>query len=227
MASIRGRAGPFDRIILLSTDGSTRWRSLPPGNAGGFEFRELAPGWYILVGSLEGGAVRFREWVTAVRLNEGTVDVGLMEPPEYHELEVDAEVPVLTVCEALERHDKFYFQPAVIVGVFKSGMDETLRLDCPDELVSGDVGWPGSIGLTEVDQPPESLRDQIEKKRQEILKAAPPNAPLRPERVVGLYGRFVALAGLTATKCCSSQIQTSLPPARLFGVNETDLRVIR
>lgn len=106
-------------------------------------------------------------------------------------------------------------------------MDETLRLDCPIELVSGDVGWPSSIGLNKVDSPPENLRDQIEAKRQQILKAAPPNAPLRPERVVGLYGQFVALAGLAATKCCSSQVQTSLPPARLFGMHETDLRVIR
>ena len=39
---------------------------------------------------------------------------------------------VLTVCEALEGWDRYNLETVVIVGIFKSGMDEneTLRQDC-------------------------------------------------------------------------------------------------
>jgi hypothetical protein len=103
----------------------------------------------------------------------------------------------------------------------------SLRLDCPFQLVTGEVGWPSSIGLTRPSQAPDALREEVEKKRQEVLKSGPPGAQPRPERVVGLYGIFVAPAGLASAPCCSAAVETTLPPARLFGVAEKDLRVIR
>lgn len=233
MASIQGQFayggeyGPGARgtflIRLLHLDGTEVARTRV-GYRASFEFRDTPPGRYLIAASEP-----LAEAVKAVQVaGDQPFDAGLIivGGGELH-LNPGAP-PVLTVCEALDRRDTLAWLPQlVVVGVFKSGMDETLRLDCPNELVSSDIGWPSSIGLTNVQPPPEDLRDQIEKKRQQILKAAPPEAPLRPERVVGLYGKFVALEGLTSAKCCSSQIQTSLPPARLFGVNETDLRVIR
>jgi hypothetical protein len=105
-------------------------------------------------------------------------------------------------------------------------MDETLRLDCPTQLVAGEVGWPSSIGLTRPSMPPDALRDKIEQKRQEILKSGPPGAQPRPERVIALYGKFAIPAGLTNAPCCSAAVETVLPPARLFGAAEKDLRVI-
>jgi hypothetical protein len=131
------------------------------------------------------------------------------------------------VCEALENRESISYQRVVIVGIFKSGMDETLRLDCSAQLVTGEVGWPSSIGLTRPSMPPESLRDEVEKKRAEVLKSGPPGAQPRPERVVGLYGIFISLDGLTKAPCCSATVETVLPPARLFGLSEKDFRVIR
>lgn len=194
------------------------------GPRGVFEFRDLARGTYVFSVRVRGTA-----GVTqAVRVQaEGLTDVGsvLLRVGAFPER--SDPVRVVTVCEALDQRELFYLQRLVIVGIFKSGMDETLRLDCPTQLVSGEVGWPSSIGLTRPAQPPDELREQVEKKRQELLKSAPPEAPLRPERVIGLYGIFVSLAGLTAARCCSAAVETVYPPARLFGLDETDLRVIR
>jgi hypothetical protein len=135
-------------------------------------------------------------------------------------------IPVLSVREALETGPSSCPWRVVIVGIFKSGTDETLRLDCPFQLLTGEVGWPSSIGLTRPSNPPDVLRDKVETKRQEILKSGPPGAQPRPERVVGLYGYFRFLTGLTSAPCCSAPVETVLPPARLFGINEKDLRVI-
>jgi hypothetical protein len=74
---------------------------------------------------------------------------------------------------------------------------------------------------------PDELRGEVEKKRQQILASAPPEAPLRPERVVGLYGVFNSLTGLSVSPCCGAAVETTFPAARLFGIGETDLRVIR
>jgi hypothetical protein len=200
--------------------------------AGEFEFADVASGWYIL-SAAPGG---FRDAVRAYRVEaESSIDAGTLMLPigfitEGNFFGPDPPPPpirVLTVCEALENRDTFRYQEVVIVGIFKSGMDETLRLDCPFQLVTGEVGWPSSIGLTGASQPPDLLRDQVEKKRQEVLKSGPPGAQPRTERVVGLYGYFHSVAGLTSAPCCTAPIEAALPPARLFGVAEKDLRVIR
>jgi hypothetical protein len=206
-------------IRLLRPDGSQPM-SATAGRRGEVIFSNLAEGPYILSASLRG----FRETVKAVQV-QGATTVEFTLPPTRPTERFFT--PILTVCEALDQRDSLTSQLVVIVGVFKSGMDETLRLDCPTQLVSGEVDWPSSIGLTNVAPPSEIFRDPVEKKRQEILATALPEAPPRPERVVGFEGRFVSLAGLSSAKCCSAAAETSLPPARLFGVNERDLRVIR
>lgn len=224
MADVWGHAPAGALIRLSDYDGGGQIRTRAD-RSGAFRFANPAVGWYVLSAWLPG----FQEAVKALSpgrdlpgRNTG-VQFDLAPSPGA----AGGSIPVLTVCEALDQREALDNQPTVIVGIFKSGMDETLRLDCPTELVTGGIGWPSAIGLTKVGNVPDELRGEVEKKRQEILKSAPLEAPLRPERVVGLYGRFVSLAGLTAAKCCSAQVETSLPPARLFGVNETDLRVIR
>jgi hypothetical protein len=224
MADVRGHA-PAGATIRLSTYDGGNLMMVRADRSGAFRFANPAVGWYVLSASLPGS----REAVKALSpgrdlpgRNTG-VQFDLAPSPGA----AGGPTPVLTVCEALDQRDALDNQLAVIVGIFKSGMDETLRLDCPMQLVTGGIGWPSAIGLTKVGNVPDELRGEVEKKRQEILATAPPEAPLRPERVVGLYGRFVSLAGLSNSRCCSSAVQTNLPPARLFGVNETDLRVIR
>lgn len=220
MANVRGTAPAGASLRLVRADGSTSAIEIKPGAASTFYSADVPDGWYVLSAWMPG----FRETVQAVRLpGAGPVDVNLVPMPNV----APGPIPVLTVCEALDQRDSLTGRPAIITGVFKSGTDETLRLDCPAELLSGGIGWPSSIGLNNVSQPPDNLRPEIEEKRQEILKGAPPEAPLRPERVMGLYGRFVSLAGLSMAKCCGSSVQTNLPPARLFGLDEKDMRVIR
>ncbi len=219
MASIQGKAPVGSSVRLFRPDGSAPL-STAADRRGDFSFASLADGWYILCLSMFG----YRETVKAVRV-AGTAEIELSRGLLI--LQGQRPTAVLSVCEALDQREALIGQPAVIVGIFKSGIDETLRLDCPFELTSGEIGFPASIGLTRTAQAPDTLRDQVEKKRQEILSGAPPEAPLRPERVVGLYGRFVSLAGLSKARCCSSPVETVYPPARLFGFNDTDLRVIR
>jgi hypothetical protein len=198
---------------------------------GEFEFLDVAPGWYILSIFMSG----FRDAVQAVYIEDAPVDAGALmlpiglitEGPIVGRPPRPPPVRVLTVCEALENRDALRYQSVVIVGIFKSGMDDTLRLDCPFQLVTGEVGWPSSIGLTAPTNPPDSLRKEVEKKRAEVLKAGPPGAQPRSERVVALYGIFVAPTGLTSAPCCRASVETTFPPARLFGVAEKDLRVIR
>lgn len=210
---------------LALVDGTAASEGAVSSPSGAFEVTGVAAGWYVLAAWRPG----FHELVKAIHA-EGDVDVGAMNlgvPPRTASRPPQADIPALTVCEALDRRESLVFRPIVIVGVFKSGMDETLRLDCPEQLVSGAVGWPSAIGLTNPLPPPEALRAEIEKKRQEVLKSSPPEAPLRPERVVGLYGYFASVAGLTAAPCCKAPVETVLPPARLFSIGATDLRVIR
>jgi len=207
---------------LARTDGTSGSIDAETSRTGEFEFPNVAPGWYIL----SGAAPYFREMVKSVRV-EG--DAPTEAGPLMLLLALQAEqapVPVLTVCEALENRDSISYRRTVIVGIFKSGMDDTLRLDCPKQLVTGELGWPSSIGLTRPSMPPDSLREAVEKKRAEVLKTSPPGAQPRPERVVGLYGIFVAPSGLTSAPCCSAAVETTLPPARLFGIGANDLRAI-
>lgn len=232
MASVRGTVVGADAasLRLVLVDGSDRidTRSNP---SGGFEFPDVPPGLYILSCYAQG----FQESVSAVRLQvRDSADIGTIELRAMPVM-MDRAVPVLTVCEALKRAGRYTHAPAVIVGVFKSGMDETLRLDCPPQptigdLLAGELVFPGSIGLTGPANPPDSMRDEVELKRQEVLKSGPPGAHPRPERVVGLYGIFVApsIIALVSLGCCGPmQVETVIPPARLFGIAEKDLRVIR
>jgi hypothetical protein len=138
-----------------------------------------------------------------------------------------AATAVLTVCEALSSLDRRNLETVVLVGIFKSGMDETLRQDCPLQLVTAGVSWPNSIGLSNPAPPPDAFRDQIEKKRAQLIAGYSPEAKPRPERVVGLYGRLASPSGLTSVSCCQGSVETTIPPARLFGLAERDLRVIR
>jgi hypothetical protein len=134
-------------------------------------------------------------------------------------------IQVLTVCEALDNHDHLYLEylgSVVIVGIFKSGLDETLRQDCPNQLVTGEIGWMSAIALTHPTDPPESLRAEIEKKRANVLAGAPPGA-----RVTAFYGRLVSPSGLTSIACCTAPVEINAAPARLLGLDERDFRVLR
>jgi hypothetical protein len=180
----------------------------------------------------------FREAVRAIHPGQDLGDVVLdVWPFPIGVLTVGESTPpppptVLTVCEALEKRDRFDQMRVVIVGIFKSGLDETLRQDCPSQLVTGDIGsgqigWMSAIALTRPTDPPESLRAEIEKKRAVILKSGPPGAQPRPERVVALYGRLVSPSGLTSIPCCTAPIEIQAAPARLVGLDERDFRVLR
>ena len=219
MATIRGTASPGAKLRLFGLDG-TAVTNAAVGATGKFEFHDLAPDWYLILADTgaSNGSVKATHAT-------GDVDVGFLPLPML--VGSRAAARVVTVCEAFGNRLALSGKLVVIVGIFKSGMDETLRLDCPFQLVSGDVGWPSAIGLTNPLPPPEALRAEIEKKRQEVIKSSPPEAPLRPERVVGLYGKFVSLAGLKTESCCKAPVETVLPPARLFGLSEIDRRVIR
>jgi hypothetical protein len=218
-------------VRLAPVDGSGPSKDAESASQGQFEFLDVPPGWYILYFAANG----FRETVHAIQIVDGANEVGRIDvrifacsdSPSVCDVPCVRPVPVLSVCEALEARVGVCAGPVVIVGIFKSGMDDTLRLDCPFQLITGEVGWPSSIGLTRPSQPPDLLRDKVEKKRQEILNGGPPGAQPRPERVVGLYGNLSFPAGLTSAPCCSAAVETALPPARLFGVGEKDLRVIR
>jgi hypothetical protein len=218
-------------IQFLRADGTGSPTTTKADRLGSFALKDADLGWHIVLAWDAG----FRQSVNAVNVStEGDVelspftlqvavrggDLVCLAPCDFP---APSPTPVLTVCEALGG----VRGAAVVVGIFKSGMDETLRLDCPTQLVTGEVGWPSAIGLTKVGNVPDELRAEVEKKRQQILSSAPPEAQLRPERVVGLYGVFVSLAGLSNAKCCTAAVETTIPPARLFGISETDLRVIR
>jgi hypothetical protein len=223
------------KVRLAPVDGAKPSTDADTASQGRFEFFNVLPGWYILYFTANG----FRETVHALQVVDGANEVIPMElqPGQCSESaetvtcgsadDCARRIPVLTVCEALESGPASCHRKVVIVGIFKSGMDDTLRLDCPFQLVTGEVGWPSSIGLTRPSQPSDLLRDEIEKKRQEVLKSGPPGAQPRPERVVGLYGYLAFPAGLTNAPCCNAAAETTLPPARLFGIGEKDLRVIR
>jgi Carboxypeptidase regulatory-like domain len=221
-------------VRLIRPDGTGQSIKTQTDRTGAFEFLDVAPGWYVLSGFAPG----FTDAVKLADIEDGSTNTGVLTLPVNRNLGgaivypvskplPPSPIPVLTVCEALEKRDAISGQLAVIVGIFKSGMDETQRLDCPFQLMTGEVGWPSSIGLAGPALPPDALRNEIEKKRAEVLKSGPPGAQPRPERVVGLYGTFVAVDGLISAPCCSAAVETTIPPARLFGPSEKDLRVIR
>ena len=102
---------------------------------------ERSAGWYILSSS----APNFRDAVTAVRVPiQGNADAASLRLQPLGS--TPRPVRVLTVCDILENRDIFTLQRVVIVGIFKSGMDETLRLDCPLQLVQAkSVGQAQSV----------------------------------------------------------------------------------
>lgn len=220
MGSIRGTTAAGASVRVAPVDGSSESIGNKADAAGKFAFPKVPAGWYILSASIPGSEI-----AQAVRV-DSELDIGPLNFPNAPR-SAQSGISVLTVCEALENRDTIGYQRVVIVGIFKSGMDETLRLDCPFQLVTGEVGWPSSIGLTRPSMPPDSLGEAVEKKRAEVLKTGQPGAQPRPERVVGLYGIFVAPVGLAGALCCRAAVETTFPPARLFGVAEKDLRVIR
>src|SRR5580658_8559027 len=103
------------------------------GSAGKFEFPSVSAGWYILSASAFGSEI-----VKAVHV-DASVDIGPLDIP-VGSMSVQDSHPVLTVCEALENREELNHQRVLIVGIFKSGVDETLRLDCPFQVVSGEIG---------------------------------------------------------------------------------------
>jgi hypothetical protein len=167
-----------------------------------------------------------REAVKAVRVDAAQAGVTPVEFPRVAAPPF-ARVSVLTVCEALDGRDHYNLDTVVIVGIFKSGTDETLRQDCPRQLVTGEVAWPNAVALSNPGTPPENLRDEIEKKRAEVIASYPREAQPRYERVVGLYGLLASPSGLSSVPCCRGSVETTIAPARLFGLGERDLRVIQ
>src|SRR5579871_95241 len=246
MASVRGTV--WAKILSREVERlEVGWARLAPVDGaapfmekaisqGRYEFLEVPPRWYILSIFSDG----FGETVRAIHVVEGANEMDRIDI-RYTVCAESAESimcrceddffrahPVLSVREALEaRTISHCLQEVVIVGIFKSGIDESLRLDCPFQRVTGEVGWPSSIGLTGALQPPSLLREKVEKKRQEILNSAQPGARPHPERVMGFYGFLGMPLGLTSAPCCSAAIETTFPPARLCGVGAQDLRVIR
>ncbi len=161
----------------------------------------------------------------AIRVEIGKdLDAGQLQLPAEPDTVSKHPPQILTVCEGgFESWDRYnYLETVVIVGIFKSGMDETLRQDCGHQLRAGEVAWPNAIALSNAAAPPDKLRKEIEKKTEQVLAGYPPAAQPRSERIVGLYGRLVSLGGLTSVLCCGGSVETSLAPARLFGLSEPD-----
>ena len=199
--------------------------SVRSDSLGQFRFNEIDPGWYILSAVAAG----FRQLAKAIRVDAGKdIDAGQLHLPIEPNPLLKFETHVLTVCEALEGWDRYNMETVVIVGIFKSGMDETLRQDCTRQLKTGEVAWPNAIALSNAATPPDKLRAEIEKKRDQVLAGYPAGAQPRSERVVGLYGRLASLAGLTSVPCCGGSVETTIAPARLLDPSEReDFSVIR
>lgn len=216
------------KVQLHSVERPPFVTSVRSGPGGQFRFTEIEPGWYILYGVAPG----FREVAQAIRVEAGKdVDAGQLRLSVEPYPSLKFETHVLTVCEALEGWDRYNLETVVIVGIFRSGTNEneTLREDCARQLKSGEVAWPNAIALSQAATPPDELREEIEKKRQQVLAGYPPGAQPRPERVVGLYGRLASLEGLTSVLCCDGSVETTIPPARLLEASELsgDFSVIR
>lgn len=219
-------------IVRLAAVDHSEVFELQVDGAGNFNAPSVPPGWYIL------SALKLdvSETVRAVYIEPGrSADAGLLLPFTSPSLSGQCAgcvihkpgpVRVLSVCEALLPKNQDY-DPVVIVGIYKSGMDQTLRQDCPNQLMSGEVGWLSAIALSGSTEPPDQYRAEIEKKKAAIYASYPPEAKPRPERLVGLYGRLVKPEGLTSAPCCHAQVETTFAPARLIGIDEKDHRVIR
>jgi hypothetical protein len=206
-------------VVRLVPTGDTGGLATTAGVQGRFHFDAVAPGWYVLVAQNPTS-----EFVRAVKVEAGKdLDVGQISTVAPHGPSSTAQV--MTVCEALGAAPPT--DPVVIVGIFKSGMDPTLRQDCPNELVSGGIAWPNMIALSGSTEAPDRFVSQVEQKKAEIFAAYPPEAKPRTERLVGLYGILVMPGGLTSAPCCHAAAETVLAPARLIGIDEKDRRVIR
>ncbi len=216
---------PASMVQLHSVERSPYAASVRSDRLGQFRFNGIEPGWYILSASAPG----FREVAKAIRVEAGKdLDAGQLHLAIEPNPSLKVETHVLTVCEALDGWDRYNLESVVIVGIFKSGMDETLRQDCSRQLRSREVAWPNAIALSNPAPPPDKLREQIEKKRKQVLAGYPPGAQPRSERIVGLYGRLASLGGLTRVLCCGGSAETTIAPARLLNLSErSDFSVIR
>ena len=198
MGSIRGSTAPGANVRAAPVDGSAESIAGKADAAGGFEFPIVAAGWYILSASSAFQFPAARCALGRSRADTGTPPISDPSlPPPAFRLDPKARTRADRLRHRWQAATYSRYQRVVIVGIFKSGMDETLRMDCPFQLVTGEVGWPSSIGLTAPLPVPDALRDEVEKKRQEVLKSGPPGAQPRPERVVGFYGIFVSPADLS------------------------------
>lgn len=132
-------------------------------------------------------------------------------------------IQVLTVCEALDGRDRYDGQQVVIVGIFKSGLEETLRQDCPAQLATGGIGWLDAVALPHSPSLAGSspvleqsdIKKQIEQKKAQIRSSDPPP---RPERVMALHGFLDAPSGFTSVACpaCADLQQMDRAPVRLL-----------
>ena len=167
-------AGPVN-VRIFSVDLPETPVEVDADDAERFNLRNIQPGWHIL--SIDGPG--FRDFVHAVKIEAGQdIDLQTLSPPlQDCTLGCSKSMPltVLTVCEALQSREQYNLYNVVLVGIFKSGLDETLRQDCPNQLVTGDIGFMSAIALTHPADPPESLRAEIEKKRAIVLSSGPPS----------------------------------------------------
>lgn len=118
-------------------------------------------------------------------------------------------VPVLTVCEALEKLDEPIYTPVVIVGrLAKSGTAATLTGDCSNHLITGTLVWPNAISLFHG-----TLRKSVAKGSS------------------AYYGRFIIPSGFISANCpadprCNGPHMAAIPAA-VMGPSEKDTRAIR
>jgi methyltransferase len=220
-ASLHGVTEPGANVRLHSADRSYTASTISD-TRGQFKFSNLDPGWYAVSAELNQ-----RSALTAVDVKD-SADTGKLTLPEPRQ--PLAGVHVLTVCEALDQRNRYALAEVVIVGIFKSGMEETLRADCPNQLTTKNTGWmnaialppsPSSAGTAPILEQP-AIRRQIDSKRAGLLASGVPGAQPRPERIVALYGRLMVPAGLASTPCgsgkCNDLTQLDVPPLTLLEV---------
>jgi hypothetical protein len=236
-------------LLVFSTYAESKPVHAEVGADGKFQVDGLSPGWYVLFAHPDGcqGLVRAARNVSAKETFAGYLldpceclshSRGLLCEPPMEEPLTAADIrasrrapatPVVTVCEALQSRRRLTWDSVVIVGILTSGSNPALRQDCPNHLVTGEIAWPSAISVVGATTPPKGLRRRVEKKRSLVLATGSRESSITPERVVGLYGRFVMPKGFTTTDSAASDRlrQMSVAPAALFGSAEEDFLSLR